>query len=134
MFSRLQTEQSVALSVYTLSIYCNHRLLRVKRGLVYIVILWSPTFQKFGCDIVTPVLSVYSSILFWLCVHVGAAEDGFSREVIKRTQKHLDQYAREGLRTLCVAKKVCLSLSFPLFATSIIFYLHTAHQPDNRLN
>ncbi|XP_077093526.1 phospholipid-transporting ATPase VD isoform X2 [Siphateles boraxobius] len=34
------------------------------------------------------------------------AEDGFSREVIERTQKHLDQYAREGLRTLCVAKKV----------------------------
>jgi len=64
MFSRLQTEQSVALSVYTLSIYCNHRLLRVKRGLVYIVILWSPTFQKFGCDIVTPVLSVYSSVYY----------------------------------------------------------------------
>ncbi|KAK7148779.1 hypothetical protein R3I93_012961 [Phoxinus phoxinus] len=34
------------------------------------------------------------------------AENGFSREVIERTQKHLDQYAREGLRTLCVAKKV----------------------------
>lgn len=32
--------------------------------------------------------------------------DGFAREVIKRTQRHLDQYAREGLRTLCVAKKV----------------------------
>ncbi|ROK15855.1 putative phospholipid-transporting ATPase VD [Anabarilius grahami] len=36
----------------------------------------------------------------------GAAEDGFAREVMERTQKHLDQYAREGLRTLCVAKKV----------------------------
>ncbi|XP_073690210.1 phospholipid-transporting ATPase VD isoform X2 [Garra rufa] len=35
-----------------------------------------------------------------------AAEDGFSRESMERTQKHLDQYAREGLRTLCVAKKV----------------------------
>ncbi|KAK2896579.1 hypothetical protein Q8A67_011067 [Cirrhinus molitorella] len=35
-----------------------------------------------------------------------AAEDGFSREIMERTQKHLDQYAREGLRTLCVAKKV----------------------------
>ncbi|XP_051508144.1 phospholipid-transporting ATPase VD-like isoform X1 [Myxocyprinus asiaticus] len=33
-------------------------------------------------------------------------EDGISREVIERTQRHLDQYAREGLRTLCVAKKV----------------------------
>ncbi|XP_073729220.1 phospholipid-transporting ATPase VD isoform X2 [Misgurnus anguillicaudatus] len=34
------------------------------------------------------------------------AGDGFAREVIKRTQRHLDQYAREGLRTLCIAKKV----------------------------
>ncbi|XP_056617392.1 LOW QUALITY PROTEIN: probable phospholipid-transporting ATPase VD [Triplophysa dalaica] len=34
------------------------------------------------------------------------AKDGFSREVMERTQRHLDQYAREGLRTLCVAKKV----------------------------
>uniref|UniRef100_A0A8C1XR10 Phospholipid-transporting ATPase n=1 Tax=Cyprinus carpio TaxID=7962 RepID=A0A8C1XR10_CYPCA len=34
------------------------------------------------------------------------AEDGFSREVMERTQRNLDQYAREGLRTLCVAKKV----------------------------
>ncbi|XP_043111490.1 probable phospholipid-transporting ATPase VD isoform X2 [Puntigrus tetrazona] len=33
-------------------------------------------------------------------------EDGFSREIMDRTQRHLDQYAREGLRTLCVAKKV----------------------------
>ncbi|XP_039527793.1 probable phospholipid-transporting ATPase VD isoform X3 [Pimephales promelas] len=39
-------------------------------------------------------------------MELAEAEDGFSREVIKRTQKHLDQYAREGLRTLCVAKKV----------------------------
>uniref|UniRef100_A0A671SMV8 Phospholipid-transporting ATPase n=1 Tax=Sinocyclocheilus anshuiensis TaxID=1608454 RepID=A0A671SMV8_9TELE len=35
-----------------------------------------------------------------------AAEDGFCREIMERTQRHLDQYAREGLRTLCVAKKV----------------------------
>ncbi|XP_058651191.1 probable phospholipid-transporting ATPase VD [Onychostoma macrolepis] len=35
-----------------------------------------------------------------------AAEDGFSREIMERTQRQLDQYAREGLRTLCVAKKV----------------------------
>uniref|UniRef100_A0A9J8C8G7 Phospholipid-transporting ATPase n=1 Tax=Cyprinus carpio carpio TaxID=630221 RepID=A0A9J8C8G7_CYPCA len=27
-------------------------------------------------------------------------------EIMERTQRHLDQYAREGLRTLCVAKKV----------------------------
>uniref|UniRef100_A0A8C1PW07 Phospholipid-transporting ATPase n=1 Tax=Cyprinus carpio TaxID=7962 RepID=A0A8C1PW07_CYPCA len=35
-----------------------------------------------------------------------AEADGFSREVMERTQRNLDQYAREGLRTLCVAKKV----------------------------
>uniref|UniRef100_A0A672SBV3 Phospholipid-transporting ATPase n=1 Tax=Sinocyclocheilus grahami TaxID=75366 RepID=A0A672SBV3_SINGR len=35
-----------------------------------------------------------------------AAEDGFCREIMERTQRHLDQYARDGLRTLCVAKKV----------------------------
>uniref|UniRef100_A0A8C2DF25 Phospholipid-transporting ATPase n=1 Tax=Cyprinus carpio TaxID=7962 RepID=A0A8C2DF25_CYPCA len=35
-----------------------------------------------------------------------AEPDGFSREIMERTQRHLDQYAREGLRTLCVAKKV----------------------------
>uniref|UniRef100_A0A673LGY6 Phospholipid-transporting ATPase n=1 Tax=Sinocyclocheilus rhinocerous TaxID=307959 RepID=A0A673LGY6_9TELE len=35
-----------------------------------------------------------------------AAEYGFCREIMERTQRHLDQYAREGLRTLCVAKKV----------------------------
>uniref|UniRef100_A0A672MMW1 Phospholipid-transporting ATPase n=1 Tax=Sinocyclocheilus grahami TaxID=75366 RepID=A0A672MMW1_SINGR len=35
-----------------------------------------------------------------------AADDGFSREIMERTQRHLDQYARDGLRTLCVAKKV----------------------------
>uniref|UniRef100_A0A671SMX3 Phospholipid-transporting ATPase n=1 Tax=Sinocyclocheilus anshuiensis TaxID=1608454 RepID=A0A671SMX3_9TELE len=44
-----------------------------------------------------------------------AAEDGFCREIMERTQRHLDQYAREGLRTLCVAKKVCLYLSLSLF-------------------
>uniref|UniRef100_A0A672SAW5 Phospholipid-transporting ATPase n=1 Tax=Sinocyclocheilus grahami TaxID=75366 RepID=A0A672SAW5_SINGR len=27
-------------------------------------------------------------------------------EIMERTQRHLDQYARDGLRTLCVAKKV----------------------------
>ncbi|KAI4892075.1 hypothetical protein NFI96_022383 [Prochilodus magdalenae] len=34
------------------------------------------------------------------------ADDGCSREIMERTQKHLDDYAREGLRTLCVAKRV----------------------------
>ncbi|KAL6487379.1 hypothetical protein MHYP_G00040050 [Metynnis hypsauchen] len=32
--------------------------------------------------------------------------DSCSREIMERTQQHLDDYAREGLRTLCVAKRV----------------------------
>lgn len=30
------------------------------------------------------------------------------KKIKERTQKHLDDYARRGLRTLCVAKKVFL--------------------------
>ncbi len=77
--------------------------------------------------VVPAVLNPINSCLYFDCVWMwGAAEDGFSREIMERTQRHLDQYAREGLRTLCVAKKVCLYLSLPLFATFIIFCLHTA--------
>lgn len=37
---------------------------------------------------------------------------------MKRTQQHLDDYAKEGLRTLCVAKRVCILLfSLPLSTT-----------------
>lgn len=48
--------------------------------------------------------------VFTLCVPVfcsGAeqAEEIYSH-IRKQTQKHLDSYAREGLRTLCIAKKV----------------------------
>uniref|UniRef100_W5LBP7 Phospholipid-transporting ATPase n=1 Tax=Astyanax mexicanus TaxID=7994 RepID=W5LBP7_ASTMX len=34
-----------------------------------------------------------------------SAADGCSREIMEKTQQHLDNYAREGLRTLCVAKR-----------------------------
>ncbi|XP_036429795.1 LOW QUALITY PROTEIN: probable phospholipid-transporting ATPase VD [Colossoma macropomum] len=34
------------------------------------------------------------------------ADDSCSRDIMERTQQHLDAYAREGLRTLCVAKRV----------------------------
>ncbi len=77
--------------------------------------------------VVPAVLNPINSCFYFDCVWMwGAAEDGFSREIMERTQRHLDQYAREGLRTLCVAKKVCLYLSLPLFATFITFCLHTA--------
>ncbi|XP_062852428.1 phospholipid-transporting ATPase VD-like [Trichomycterus rosablanca] len=40
-------------------------------------------------------------------MELAAIADGdCSKEVIERTQQHLDNYAREGLRTLCVAKRV----------------------------
>lgn len=32
------------------------------------------------------------------------------KKIKERTQKHLDDYARRGLRTLCIAKKVFLLL------------------------
>lgn len=34
------------------------------------------------------------------------------RKIRARTQKHLDLYARDGLRTLCIAKKVRTHSSF----------------------
>uniref|UniRef100_A0A8B9K266 Phospholipid-transporting ATPase n=1 Tax=Astyanax mexicanus TaxID=7994 RepID=A0A8B9K266_ASTMX len=40
-----------------------------------------------------------------------SAADGCSREIMEKTQQHLDNYAREGLRTLCVAKRVKMRLT-----------------------
>lgn len=34
------------------------------------------------------------------------AEQQLYSHITEQTQKHLDSYAREGLRTLCIAKKV----------------------------
>lgn len=65
-----------------------------------------------------------------LCVFMWvAAKDGFSKEVMERTQRHLDQYAREGLRTLCVAKKVCLPFSLPF--SIYMFHLLTVRQTSS---
>ena len=42
-----------------------------------------------------------------VCVGPGAEQaQEVYRHIREQTQKHLDTYAREGLRTLCVAKKV----------------------------
>ncbi|KAK1791533.1 hypothetical protein P4O66_013537, partial [Electrophorus voltai] len=35
-----------------------------------------------------------------------SADGCCTREIMKQTQQHLDDYAREGLRTLCIAKRV----------------------------
>lgn len=44
---------------------------------------------------------------FAFCVIVGTNNSEMEQNKIKeRTQKHLDDYARRGLRTMCIAKKV----------------------------
>ena len=40
------------------------------------------------------------------------------RKIQVRTQKHLDLYARDGLRTLCIAKKVKRNSSFSSYKAS----------------
>lgn len=47
---------------------------------------------------------------FTLCFTASAAMEKKIRRVRTQTQKHLDWYARDGLRTLCIAKKVILFL------------------------
>lgn len=41
------------------------------------------------------------------------------KKIKERTQKHLDDYARRGLRTLCIAKKV-LTFSY-VFARMFVY-------------
>lgn len=45
------------------------------------------------------------SSFLWLCSDVGQGQEFYSH-IQEQTQKHLDSYAREGLRTLCIATKV----------------------------
>lgn len=42
------------------------------------------------------------------------------RKIRARTQKHLDLYARDGLRTLCIAKKVKINFSFSSYKVSTL--------------
>ncbi|KAM9477380.1 phospholipid-transporting ATPase VD isoform 2-T3 [Clarias gariepinus] len=44
-----------------------------------------------------------------------------SREMMKRTQRHLDEYAKEGLRTLCVAKRVLQEAEYKAWLTEHAF-------------
>ncbi|KAF7710614.1 probable phospholipid-transporting ATPase VD isoform X1 [Silurus meridionalis] len=44
-----------------------------------------------------------------------------SREIIKRTQRHLDNYAKDGLRTLCVAKRVLQEAEYKAWLTEHAF-------------
>lgn len=42
------------------------------------------------------------------------------RKIRARTQKHLDLYARDGLRTLCIAKKVKINSFFSNYKVSTL--------------
>lgn len=57
-------------------------------------------------------LSTYVSVFFsvlLLCSDGSHNQEVYSH-IRKETQKHLDSYARDGLRTLCIAKKVTLKI------------------------
>lgn len=47
-------------------------------------------------------------VLYVLLLCSGAEQDQIYSHIRDQTQKHLDSYARDGLRTLCIAKKVTL--------------------------
>ncbi|KAF4090183.1 hypothetical protein AMELA_G00049150 [Ameiurus melas] len=52
----------------------------------------------------------------------GTSDNGEnSREIMKRTQRHLDDYAKEGLRTLCVAKRVLQEAEYKSWLTEHTF-------------
>ncbi|XP_027005997.1 phospholipid-transporting ATPase VD [Tachysurus fulvidraco] len=52
----------------------------------------------------------------------GTSDHGdCSREIMKRTQRHLDDYGREGLRTLCVAKRVLQEVEYKAWLTEHAF-------------
>ncbi|XP_060728186.1 probable phospholipid-transporting ATPase VD isoform X3 [Tachysurus vachellii] len=52
----------------------------------------------------------------------GTSDHGdCSREIMKRTQRHLDDYAKEGLRTLCVAKRVLQEVEYKAWLTEHAF-------------
>lgn len=53
---------------------------------------------------------VYVTVVLYvllLCSGAEQAQEIYSH-IRDQTQKHLDSYARDGLRTLCIAKKVTL--------------------------
>lgn len=57
---------------------------------------------------VTFCVSVVYYILL-LCPDLSQNQEDYSH-IQEQTQKHLDSYARDGLRTLCIAKKVTLKI------------------------
>lgn len=47
--------------------------------------------------------------LFLVCSDLSPNQEAY-RHIQEQTQRHLDSYARDGLRTLCIAKKVTLTI------------------------
>lgn len=51
---------------------------------------------------------IHSSILLFLVVFKGSSKGKRQKKIINRTQNYLNLYAADGLRTLCISKKVML--------------------------
>lgn len=47
---------------------------------------------------------IYGIFLLYFTADISAEKR--MKRIKEKTQKHLDYYARDGLRTLCIAKKV----------------------------
>lgn len=59
------------------------------------------------------------SVLFFvlLVCSDGSQNQEVYSHVHEQTQKHLDSYAKDGLRTLCIAKKVTLKINVHIFSS-----------------
>lgn len=55
---------------------------------------------------------IYFFIMEYLSANIN--DEKKLRRIQSRTQRHLDWYARDGLRTLCIAKKASIAF-IPLF-------------------
>ncbi len=53
--------------------------------------------------------------------HSGAEQVHMYNHIREQTQRHLDSYARDGLRTLCIAKKVTVLSKYTVLS-HIIHY------------
>jgi phospholipid-translocating ATPase len=67
------------------------------------------------------------SVIMDLAELPKGAEQSESRQghIREQTQKHLDNYAREGLRTLCIAKKVQRSTVVKLFSFDLKYHINS---------
>ena len=62
-----------------------------------------------------------------LIISDGASLEKQQMLIREKTQKHLDDYAKRGLRTLCIAKKVRLLSTLLVLACQGIWFKRTRH-------